>query len=550
MKKCGVWVLFLTYFCTFHSAQETKLSTDSSALQEPAHLLSVVVLHIGKSGERGEAEKRIHELNCTLDYPRVSGYQPLRLRLDHFESYTLKALNEILLKQCAEAEPLKKEDFENGHLSQLRSLRFTAYPDSLMIYSFPLEVNDFFREQSMEPLKSNETADPTLSLGACKEAYENDYCVLSSNWTLLRSFGRYFQLPDAWDEDSNKGLSLDDVAKNGSWEEGKVDSRPGRANAMDRAESPYAFTLSQLKHLYTSFLDRQTEDTPLKEEKGKAFYLSQEDLHQLGKQYVKYEDYEKALKCFKSAADQGYLNSWYWMGYLHDQNLCENSTKKLTLECYQKAADGGVALAQYRLGVMYEYGYGKISPSIEKAQKYWQMAADQGNEEAKDKLEIYQGMKPIKASEVNACYSRGMHAYYDGDSVEAFKCFYLCSLHQHKNALYFLGLCYYQGKGVPKNLVKAREIWDRISDFPQAQNALGMLYFYGGEGVEKDLETSYEWFTKADKNGYEGAQQWLQKFNRVLDEGEEGEGETFDLKEPATAEKGHEEECADHEKKE
>ncbi|WP_288264747.1 tetratricopeptide repeat protein [uncultured Dialister sp.] len=52
---------------------------------------------------------------------------------------------------------------------------------------------------------------------------------------------------------------------------------------------------------------------------------------------------------------------------------------------YQKAADQGDAVAQYNLGTMYKNGLG-VEQSYKKAAKWYRKAADQGLAAAKKKL--------------------------------------------------------------------------------------------------------------------------------------------------------------------
>ena len=51
---------------------------------------------------------------------------------------------------------------------------------------------------------------------------------------------------------------------------------------------------------------------------------------------------------------------------------------------------------------------------------------------------------------------------------------------------------------------QAYKIWDPLAAYKrnsEAQFPLGMIYFYG-EGVEKDLNQAMEWWKKAMKNGH------------------------------------------------
>ncbi len=69
-------------------------------------------------------------------------------------------------------------------------------------------------------------------------------------------------------------------------------------------------------------------------------------------------------------------------------------------------------------------------------------------------------------------------------------------------AQYNLGVCYASGEGVPKDLGKAAELFQKAADqgYPKAQYELGMSY-RNGEGVPKDLGKAAELFKKAADQG-------------------------------------------------
>lgn len=72
----------------------------------------------------------------------------------------------------------------------------------------------------------------------------------------------------------------------------------------------------------------------------------------------------------------------------------------------------------------------------------------------------------------------------------------------NSTAQYELGNCYWNGKGVAKNLEKAFEWYFKAANkgLPHAQNQLGNCYQYG-EGVKKDIRQALEWHTKAAEQG-------------------------------------------------
>jgi TPR repeat protein len=58
-----------------------------------------------------------------------------------------------------------------------------------------------------------------------------------------------------------------------------------------------------------------------------------------------------------------------------------------------------------------------------------------------------------------------------------------------------LAIAYQQGKGVGKDLQKAKDLFEKASDggHPQAPTDLGAMYF-NGTGVAKDIATAVKWY--------------------------------------------------------
>lgn len=83
------------------------------------------------------------------------------------------------------------------------------------------------------------------------------------------------------------------------------------------------------------------------------------------------------------------------------------------------------------------------------------------------------------------------------------------------NAQYILGLCYFYGNGVEKDLSEAVK-WYRkaaVQGFADAQYNLGICY-YNGDGVEKNLSEAVVWFRKAADQGHAEAQNALRVLSR------------------------------------
>jgi len=74
-------------------------------------------------------------------------------------------------------------------------------------------------------------------------------------------------------------------------------------------------------------------------------------------------------------------------------------------------------------------------------------------------------------------------------------------------AQYNLGICYYNGDGVKKDLTEAVKWYRKAADQGDfiAQYNLGICYD-NGDGVKKDLTEAFKWYRKAAEQGYSKAQ--------------------------------------------
>jgi TPR repeat protein len=126
-----------------------------------------------------------------------------------------------------------------------------------------------------------------------------------------------------------------------------------------------------------------------------------------------------------------------------------------------------------------------------KAVEWHRKAADQGN--------------PLAQYNLGLCYYNGEGI--DKDLVEAVKWYRKAADQGDIDAQDNLGLCYYLGEGIDKDLVKAVKWWRKAADQgnPLAQYNLGVCY-YKGEGIPKDLVEAVKWYRKAADQGNTSAQ--------------------------------------------
>ncbi len=113
-------------------------------------------------------------------------------------------------------------------------------------------------------------------------------------------------------------------------------------------------------------------------------------------------------------------------------------------------------------------------------------------------------------SELDKLNQEGNVALKRKDYAEAFKCFRAAALQGSPESQTALGVCYYFGHGVEKNLQEFFNWTYKAAqqNFAPAQRNLGACY-YEGFGVEKSLTQAIDWFRKAAEQGDSEAQRNL-----------------------------------------
>ena len=110
-------------------------------------------------------------------------------------------------------------------------------------------------------------------------------------------------------------------------------------------------------------------------------------------------------------------------------------------------------------------------------------------------------------------------AYYEGkddipqDYKEAVKWFTKSAEEGDRRGQLFLGVCYYQGKGVTQDYKEAVKWYTKSAEQGDAgaQYRLGNCY-YEGEGVTKDYKEAVKWWMMSANQGSAGAKKVLEKF--------------------------------------
>tara|TARA_B100000029_G_C17485813_1_gene927205 strand:- start:5 stop:547 length:543 start_codon:yes stop_codon:yes gene_type:complete len=117
----------------------------------------------------------------------------------------------------------------------------------------------------------------------------------------------------------------------------------------------------------------------------------------------------------------------------------------------------------------------------------------------------------------SADWKKGWDAYDKGDYATAAKRYSLAAEQGYDYAQYFLGLMYYEGKGVSRDYSAAFK-WHSLAaeqGFALAQHKLGVMYVLG-RGVIQDIVYAHMWWNIAASQGDEGAAEYRNKVAKKM----------------------------------
>lgn len=171
------------------------------------------------------------------------------------------------------------------------------------------------------------------------------------------------------------------------------------------------------------------------------------------------------------------------------------------IKYYKDAAEQGDAVAQNILGFMYENGRG-VPENYEVAMEWYQKAEEQGHEDALADvahLKVAGSNLLIKNDNKNKPHAR--------DCDEALKSYINAAKQGDPSVQRDLGYKYQYGKGVPQDYAEAMKWYRKAAeqDYSIALNDLGCMY-YNGKGVPQNFAEAAKWFKKAAEQGESVAQ--------------------------------------------
>ena len=197
------------------------------------------------------------------------------------------------------------------------------------------------------------------------------------------------------------------------------------------------------------------------------------------------KDYSQAVFWYTKAAEQGYAEGQYYLGYCYYKGQGVDQDYTQAVYWYVKAAEQGDARAQQKLGLCYFYGEG-IDRDYEKAAALFKNSAEQG--------------RPFAQYLLGFCYYNGYGIEQDYKLAADW---YLKSAEQgDMDGQYCIGGCYLKGDGVERDKEKAIFWYTKSAEQGNTDSCtdLAQIYFEG-EDDDYDFEKGAYWFREAAKTG-------------------------------------------------
>jgi TPR repeat protein len=193
------------------------------------------------------------------------------------------------------------------------------------------------------------------------------------------------------------------------------------------------------------------------------------------------QDYVESVSWYKKAADQGDEDGLFGLGTCYEYGLGVDQDYSRAAVLYSEAADRGSVSAELNIGILYEKGLG-VNRDRGRALEHFRRAAQQGHSRAK----LYLG------SIVLSDKSAG-----EADKREAFKYAEEAASEKLEDAMFLIGSCFEIGNGVEKNINKSMEWFEKAACEGHAVAQFRLATLLASEG---SLRLSYFWFKVCNKN--------------------------------------------------
>lgn len=171
---------------------------------------------------------------------------------------------------------------------------------------------------------------------------------------------------------------------------------------------------------------------------------------------------QEEIQWFFEAADQGYADAQYTLGWMFMQGEGLDQDLGQAFHWLRQAARQGHLQAQYHLGNLYIQGQG-TAPDPKTAMYWYKKAAEQGHEEARQ-AQVKLFLKAARQGDLDAQYRLGMlYAKVPETLPQAFQWIHRAAIRGHVTAQFTLGTLYVQGEQVPQNFEQAVKWYGRAA---------------------------------------------------------------------------------------
>jgi TPR repeat protein len=242
--------------------------------------------------------------------------------------------------------------------------------------------------------------------------------------------------------------------------------------------------------------------------------------------YESENDDSSAFKWLSRAATIGVTDAYYRIGVLYEEGRGAEQDYRMAANMYHKATEKEHEDACYRLGRLYQHGNG-VDLNFLKAYQFYKKAQEMGQAEAHKVLNItlettlastggvkekfmdslseeYQDSLSMckcvaKLGDTEIQFQVGFAYEYivlEPDYVQAFNWYSMAADDSHREAIYYLGLLYEKGLGIPQNYQKAIQLYNDAGQLgsDKALHQLGVAY-HDGNGVDIDPRKAIEYYT-------------------------------------------------------
>ncbi len=223
--------------------------------------------------------------------------------------------------------------------------------------------------------------------------------------------------------------------------------------------------------------EKPKNEKPKNEEQQKA-----EELYLQGEKYDEEDQSEKAMECFRQAAELGHDKAQILLAYTY---MTEDRTDEAIM-WYRKAAAQGNTAAPTLLGRIYFENEQYMN--MKEAAKWFRMGAEQGQR--------------LALRQYGICCFEGYGVTQDRE--EAVKWFRKAAelFIPEPEAQYMLGICYRDGLGVTQDRAEAVKWFRKAADYPTPDGAYGLgVCYMEGYGVKQDMKEAVKCFLKAAEQG-------------------------------------------------